>query len=108
MSKFDDFLSEIRDGAKQLAKDLFKDAGKEAADDTREFLNKSKDKLKKWTKELQDRELNKDEFKDLVEGQRALAKLYSLTQAGVAATKLERFRSGLINLVIDKAFDVLL
>ena len=108
MSKFDDYVSGIRDGAKDLAKKLFKDFDKEAVDDTRDFLDRTDAKLRKWTRQLADEDLTRAEFEDLVKGQADLAKLGALTQAGVAATKLERFRSGLVDLAVNTAVDIFL
>jgi hypothetical protein len=48
--------------------------------------------------------MSKREFQDLVKGEKDLAKLHALTEAGIATARLERFRSGLITLVIDSAF----
>lgn len=108
MSKFDDFAKAIKDGARSIGKDLFNDIKEQAVEDAKDFLEKSKDDLKIWTKQLAKKELSKAEFKDLIKGQRDLAKLYALTQMGVTLTKLERFRTRLINLVIDTAFKVFL
>lgn len=103
-SKFNGFVSDVAKGGKALGKDLFKELQTQATKDTKAFLAASKVNLRKWTKQLADGDLSKAEFQDLVRGEKDLAKLHALTEAGIAATKLERFRSGLITLVIDSAF----
>jgi hypothetical protein len=108
MAKWDDFLRAIREGAKGIAKDVFKDFEKEAVEDTKAFLKATEKDLKRWVKQLADKELKKMEFRDLVRGRADLAKLHALTQLGIALTKLERFRTKLLNLIIDTAFDVFL
>lgn len=108
MSKFDDYVQAIREGVKVLAKDTFGDFLKEADVDAKAYLEKIKVRLNEWTIELAENKISQDDFKDLVEAQKDLAAIHALTQAGVALVKCERFRSGLIELVINKAFEVFL
>lgn len=108
MSKFDDFISGIKSGARDILKPVAQDLTKQAVDDTRTFLAKSENDLKRWTTKLANGELSKLEFKDLVKGRRALLKLHSLTEAGIAVTKIERAKNRLLNLVVDTAFKVFL
>ncbi|MDJ0668857.1 MAG: hypothetical protein QNJ61_16355 [Desulfobacterales bacterium] len=44
----------------------------------------------------------------MIQAKKALAEIHALRQNGVALTKLERFRTRFINLVIDTAFKVFL
>jgi len=46
-------------------------------------------------------------FTDLVQGKKALAEIHALTQAGIAAIKLEKFRTELVKLVVDTALAML-
>ncbi len=108
MSSFDDFLDAVKTGAKDLAKEIFDGYEIEAKDDAEAFLEKTKVDVKRWTTLLAEGKLTEQDFSDLIQAKKALAEIHALRQAGVALTKLERFRSGLINLVIDTAFDVFL
>lgn len=108
MSDFDEFIKEIKAGSKELAKEIFDGFEKEAAKDARTFLDKFKADLQRWTQLLATSELNEQDFSDLVQAKKALAEIHALRQAGVALTKLERFRSGLINLVIESAYKAFL
>jgi len=108
MSKFDDFISAVLEGAKDLAKDIFNGFEDQVKEDAKAFTKKTEADLRRWTKLLADKKLTKQDFGDLVQAKKALAEIHALTQAGISLTKLERFRSGLINLVIDKAFEVFL
>ena len=103
-SPFSAFVSDVKKGAKALGKDLFKEFQKQATKDAKAFLDASKANLRKWTRQLADGDMSKREFQDLVKGEKDLAKLHALTEAGIATARLERFRSGLITLVIDSAF----
>jgi hypothetical protein len=108
MATFDDFEKALKDGAKDLAKDIFGRFENEAMGDAKAFLEKTKEDLQRWTKLLAQGELSKQDFSDLVKAKKALAEIHALTQSGIALTKLERFRTGMINLVIDKAFTLFL
>jgi hypothetical protein len=107
-NKFDDFINAVTEGAKDLAKDIFNGFENQAKEDVKAFANKAEADLKRWTKLLAEKKLTEQDFGDLVQAKKALAEIHALTQAGIALTKLERFRSGLINLVIDKAFEIFL
>jgi hypothetical protein len=106
MSKFDDFKSGVVEGAKTLAKGLFKDFQTQATQDTKAFLSKAEEDLQRWTKLLASNDLTKQDFEDLVKAKKALAEMHALTEAGVLAATVERFRTGLINLIVDAAFKV--
>lgn len=108
MSAFDDFRTAVIDGAGGLAKTLLKGSVKEARADAEAFVAKSATKLKKWTEQLAAGELSRDEFEALVRGQKDLAELNALTQAGIGAVKVKKFRNELTGLVVKTAFDILL
>jgi len=108
MSKFDDFVAGVKDGAQGLAENLFKEFKDSAVDDTQAFLKKADTDLQRWTRLLAAKKINEQDFSDLVHAKKALAEMHALTKAGIALTKLERFRSGLIDLVVDTAFKVFL
>ena len=95
-------------GAKNLAVGSLKDLAKLAEDDAKDFLQNSAAKLQRWTSMLAGQQITKAEFTALVESQKALAQLNALTHAGIAAAALQRFRDGLIELVIDAAFKTFL
>ena len=108
MSAFTDFEKAVVAGVPALAKGALKDFAPQAQSDARSFLRQAKEDLRRWTRELRDNELTKAEFTDLVKGQKDLAKLAALTQAGLALAALQRFRDGLMKLVIDTAFKTFL
>ena len=108
MSKFDDFFSTVLSGAKGLAADSLHDFLTQAQDDADSFLTKSKAQLHTWTVKLADGRMSKLEFEDLVGGLEDLAAMHALTEAGVAAARVQRFRDAVIKLVIDTAFKTFL
>ena len=108
MATFNDFLKALEEGVKKLAKELFDGSEAEALADMKAFLDKSKKDLERWTKLLAIGKITGRDFSDLVQARKALAELHALTQAGVVLNKLERFRSGIINLVVETAFKMFL
>ncbi|HNY70022.1 MAG TPA: hypothetical protein PKH14_04470 [Syntrophorhabdus sp.] len=106
MNKFDDYIKAVMDGAKTLAYDNFSDLIGEADQDTKDFIDTIKGDLIRWSGMLVEKKISEQDFRDLVEAKKDLAKIQALTQAGLALTRCERFRSSLINLLIDKAFEI--
>ena len=108
MATFDDYVNELRKGVKKLAQELVDGLEADALSDMNAFLKKSERDLQRWTKLLAAGKITKQDFTDLVQAKKALTELHELTRAGVAATKLERFRTDLISLVVDTAMKVYL
>ncbi len=108
MATFDVYLKELRKGVKKLAEELLAGLESDALSDMNAFLKKSEKDLQRWTYLLATRVITKQDFTDLVQAKKALAELHELTRAGVTVTKLDRFRAGLISLLIDTAVKVYL
>lgn len=94
----------IEDQAKALAQKLFKQYTQQAVSDAKDFLEKTKEDLKRWIEELARGEMTKDEFESLVQGQADLAEMHALKQAGLAAVQIETFTNGLLDIVVNAAF----
>jgi hypothetical protein len=108
MGNFNDFIDAVKNGAKDLARKIFDDFEAEARSDTKVFLNKIMQDMERWTRLLADGELTESDFRDLVQAKKALAEIHALRQKGIAMTKIEQFRRGLIDLVIDSAIETFL
>jgi len=108
MASYQDFLDAFKPALQDLAKKTLDAYTKQATADGQAFQDAQKASLDKWTQELVDGVLSKAEFADLVQGIQDLAELVALKQAGLAAARLDGFRTSLINLVIDTAFKVFL
>src|SRR6266851_7292697 len=97
-------LKSVEDQSKGLAEKLFKQYTHQAVSDVRDFLQKSKDDLKRWVEELVRGDLAKDEFESLVKGQADLAKMRALKQAGLAAVQIDTFTNGVLDIIVNAAF----
>lgn len=103
MSKFDDFLHEVKTGAREIAQREVAEFLDAAAKDAQAFLNAVEDDLRRWTQQLASRQLSMDEFESLVKGEKDLAQMVALKEAGLAAIRIERIRNALIDLVVKAA-----
>ena len=97
-------LKSVEDQSKALAEKLFKQYANRAVSDVRDFLQKSKDDLKRWVEELVRGELDKDEFESLIKGQADLAEMRALKQAGLAAVQIDTFTNGVLDIIVNAAF----
>jgi hypothetical protein len=108
MTEFNDFLDTVFSGTKDLARKTLVGAVRAAEQDARTFLKRAEGDLKAWTIALHEGDLSQEEFENLVQGLKDLAVLAALTEKGIAAARLQKFREGLIDIVVKSAFKVFL
>lgn len=101
MALFEDLFTEIKDKVVDLAKTEVKDFASSAAKETNNYLQTSKEKLKKWTLLLVDGNIDGEEFEFLVNSQLGLGEMKVLTNVGLAQIKAEKFKNAVIHLVVD-------
>jgi hypothetical protein len=104
---WNDFVDAVQAGVGDLARNTVGDAVDQAHSDAVAFVEASEQSLKRWMEAVKKGILNKEDFASLVRGQRDLAKMHAITSLGLTVTRIERFRTGLISLVISSAFSVL-
>lgn len=102
-----EFKALVLQGVEKLARDTVGDVISSARSDALRFVESSAPLLREWSIDLGRGELTEAQFEDLVKGESQLATLTALTQLGLAKTKLERFRTGLIDLVVRSSFKAL-
>ena len=100
---FDAFYETLKTGVVDIAKAEATDFLEQATDDGQKFLDQSKVKLQRWTNLLAEGKLTTHEFAFLVKGMKDLAQMHALTQAGMAAVRVDRIRVAVIDLVIMAA-----
>ncbi|MBJ6372385.1 hypothetical protein [Sedimentitalea arenosa] len=98
------FLVEFRNGLAVLARNTLDDLSEQAKGDGEAFIDSMKDDLPRWTKALHEGLLTKDEFEQLLEGQKSLLKLHMLTAVGLSKARLEQFRQALISLATTSVY----
>ena len=102
--QWDAFMAEFRTGLAVLVRNSLEDVAETAKRDGEAFAESMKDDLPRWAKALHEGLLTRDEFEQLLEGQKSLLKLHLLTAAGLTHTKLERFRKALISLATTSVY----
>ena len=108
MASFDDFLNALKDGLTQLVAQSLADYKNAAVRDGEAFLMKTRADLERWTGELAQGQLSKEDFAWLVKGKKDLGEMEALKQAGLTLVRLDQFRTSLVNLVIGTASKVFL
>jgi hypothetical protein len=106
MSDFDTFVALVEEGTKDLAKNTLRGYSEEALQDAKFFLETHKEDARRWTKLLASQDLTQEDFEWLVLSRREVAELKFLKDTGLSMVRMDRFKSALMNLVIDTAFDV--
>ena len=94
MVNIDNVLKSIEEQSKSLAEKLFKQYTQQAFTDIRDFLRKSKADLERWIQELDRGQIDKDEFKSVVQGQLDVAE--KKTQIADAFDQIIQLESGKI------------
>jgi len=107
MLNFNDFSKNIKRGVTVLAKDTFNGFTSEAIQDSKTFLKGIEGDIKEWSKLCLDGKLSREELEWLLKGKKDLMELLALKGAGLALIKLDRFKVGLRNLVVDSLFSLL-
>ncbi|MDN5288445.1 MAG: hypothetical protein JWR38_4719 [Mucilaginibacter sp.] len=91
----------LKNGIVDLAEKDLKDYIAAATKDGNDILNAMKDDLKRWTKLLASGDLTKNDFTDLVLGQKDNLELVALKQAGLAEIAADQFKSDLFDLITN-------
>ncbi len=103
---FTNILDQLKTDIADLAKTTMKGYINDAKKDAQQFLLNMKDKLKRWTELLAKGDLTTDEFVWLLSSQKDLVEMSALKHAGVAAIRIDQFKSSLLNLIVDTVFDI--
>ncbi len=106
MADFDRFLELLSDNLKAFVQEHWSDLRDAALQDGQAFVETTRADLERWLGLLAEGALTREDFEWLVQGKRDLAELEALKQAGLAKVRLDQFRSSLVNVVVDTAFQV--
>ena len=108
MSKFDDFFKDVLDGARTVGGDAARQFLKEATVDSQNFKAQAESDLNRWSKQLADGDIERDDFESLIRGQLSEVALAALLKANVSAQKAAELRDRIINIAVGAAFKILL
>ncbi|HMB61756.1 MAG TPA: hypothetical protein VKN36_01695 [Eudoraea sp.] len=99
---FEKLLKELKDEIVAEAKDKFGSEGKVIVSDMQDYLDSSKEKLKKWSLLFVQGDIDKDELAWLLKSQKDLLTMRSLLKIGVNKIKLGHFKNKIISIVFNK------
>jgi hypothetical protein len=103
MSSWDDFLKAVLAGIESSGLAAAKSFLAQAKADALAFANQEKADLQLWAGQLARKEITADDLKFNVQGDADLAEMAALTEAGIGAADLQRFRDSLVDTVVGAA-----
>jgi|AntDeeMinimDraft_4_1070355.scaffolds.fasta_scaffold19856_1 hypothetical protein len=105
---FEELLKELKSELGQLIEENFSDFKDAAQEDVDEFIESSRTKLKRWTGLLAQGELDREEYSWLLKSQKDLFLMHALKKAGMEKLRLEKLKDGMVDVILDTAFRVVL
>ena len=105
---FEKLLKELKSSLAELFGDKWEDLKGESKKDIDQFLEDSKDKLKRWTKLLVNGDIDLDDYEWLVKSQKDIMLMQALHSAGVHKISLGHFKNKVIKTIIDVVKTVVL
>lgn len=103
MADFNKIFSDIKNALGPLAEKDIKEFANQGKQDAEAFLQQSRAKLAEWVQQLADKDIDADEFRLLVESQKAAAEMELLRAASAGTVRIERFRDSVVGLVVKTA-----
>ncbi len=104
MATFDDFWARLNSEMIEFVLHDWWDYRDAAASDGKDYLEKIKPKVARWSMLLENGTYSREDFRWLLAGTKELADLARLKQRGMPKTELDRFAYGVINLTTHTAF----
>ena len=95
---FEELKTEILD----LVKDRFDEENASVKNDIADFLEGSKEKLRRWTELLNQGAITPAEFEVLLKSQKDLLIIESLNKAGISKIKIGLFKNQAIKLIVTR------
>jgi hypothetical protein len=108
MPSFSEFFDTLKNELTEFAEYSWKEYKSAAVKDGKQFIEKAKVDLERWTTLLAKGDLTKDDFEWLLASKKDLAELVLLKQKGLSKVALDRFTNGLIDTIVSTAFKVFL
>jgi hypothetical protein len=103
MASFDYFWVKLSDEFVEFAMYDWRGYRAEAISDGKDFLEKTQDDIRRWCKMIEEGTLTQGGFAVLLSGKKDLADLAELKRRGLSRAALDRFMSGLIDIVASTA-----
>ena len=108
MSDFDEYLKAVLEDAEVLLDNTIGRGKEEARAILEAHVENSKDRLKRWTRLLANKDITEREYKLLINSQITLSRMRLRTVQVIGKKAALEFRDKLRRLFIDKAFEIFL
>lgn len=102
-----DIKDKIGQQTAKLAEALFTGFAHQAVQDGRAFVNKTENDIATWLQDLEQGKITKKNFESLVRGEKDLAEMVALKQAGLGQVAIDTFVNGFIQIVINAALSTI-
>lgn len=99
-ANFEEIFATLKDGVVALAKETVTEYAKHVTDEGQKALTSMKNDLQRWYAQVASGELEKEDLEFLIAGRKELTEMKTLLQIGIAQIQLDKFRTGLMHLVI--------
>jgi len=103
MADFNQIFNDIKSQLGPLAEQNLKQFAAQGKQDAEAFLEQSKANLQKWVQQLANKEIDEDEFRWLVESQKAAAEMVALRAVNAGTLQTEQFRDSVLSVVVNTA-----
>jgi hypothetical protein len=103
MADFNQIFNDIKNQLGPLAETNIKEFAGQGQQDAEAFLEASRAKLAEWVQQLADKDIDEDEFRLLVESQKAAAEMEALRATSAGTIRTEQFRDSVASLVVKTA-----
>ncbi|WP_338359906.1 hypothetical protein [Yeosuana marina] len=105
---FEKLLKELKSSLIELFGEKWEDLKGESKKDIDQFLEDSKEKLKRWTELLANGDITLEDYEWLIKSQKDLMLMQALHSAGVNKISLGHFKNKVIKTIIDVVKTVVL
>jgi len=99
--------TQISQQATTLATKLLTGFVNQAVQDSQAFLQRTENEIATWLQDLQAGNITKENFESLVRGEKDLAEMHALKEAGLGQVAIDTFVNGFIQIVIDVALSAI-
>ena len=98
---FEELFVTLKDGIATLAKETVTEYAKQATAEGQKALTAMKADLQRWYVQAASGELGKEDLEFLIASKKELTEMKALLQLGIAKIQLDKFNSGLLQLVVN-------
>lgn len=98
---FKELFSTLKTGILSLAKTSFSDYLNDAVADGNSIIDDLKTNIESWSQLLADGDIDEDNFKSLIQGQKDLLEMMALTEAGMTEIQIDKFKNGVFDLITN-------